>query len=69
MLEDEFKLYHEKGKLYAVITIKGITYEMDVTDYFDSDNPHDEWLDYRLGLRELAEKSKFKEDTIREKYK
>jgi hypothetical protein len=60
MLEDEFKLHHEKGKLYAVITIKGETYEMDVTDYFNDNNPHDDWLDYHLGLKELAEKSKFK---------
>ncbi len=60
MLEDEFNLYHNKGKLYALVTIKGETYEMEVTDYFENNNPHDEWLDYRIGLKDLAENSKFK---------
>jgi hypothetical protein len=51
MLEDEFKLVHNEGKLFAVITVKGEIYEMDVTEYFDKANAHDDWLDYRLGLR------------------
>jgi hypothetical protein len=50
MIEDEFKLIHNEGKLLAVVTVEGKTYEMDVTDYFDKENPHDDWLDYRLEL-------------------
>ncbi|WP_404293163.1 hypothetical protein LG276_00945 [Cytobacillus kochii] len=53
-MDEEFKLFHNEGKLYAVITIKGENYEIDVTDYFNNHNPHDDWLDFRLGLMRLT---------------
>ncbi|MGK4040896.1 hypothetical protein AB0Y20_01245 [Heyndrickxia oleronia] len=47
---EEFKLSHVNGKLFVQIIAGGIKYVEDVTDYFEKDNAHDEWLDYRLGL-------------------
>jgi hypothetical protein len=51
MLPDYFELVHNEGKLFAVITFRGETFEMDVTDYFENNNPHDDWLDYKLKLK------------------
>lgn len=48
---EEFKLVHDNGKLIAVVVVNGKTYEKDVTDYFNKANPHDDWLDYGLGLK------------------
>ena len=48
---DYFALEYDNGKLYAVVIVNGVTYRKDVTYYFDQDNPHDDWLDYRLGLK------------------
>lgn len=62
MKEYDFKLKHDKERLFAEVTIRGHVYEMDVTSYFDENNPHDDWLDYRLGLRDLVESSKFKKN-------
>lgn len=56
--KENFHLVHNKEKLFAVVTVEGKTFEMDVTEYFDKSNPHDDWLDYRLALKEMAEKSK-----------
>ena len=50
MIKDNFELRHDNGRLYAEIYINNTTFEMDVTEYFENDNPHDEWLDYRLKL-------------------
>ena len=59
-MEDSFELEHDKGKLIAVVTIQGETYRMDVTEYFDKANAHDDWLDYRIGLEDMAKSSKLR---------
>lgn len=58
MEKEDFRLVHNKEKLFAVITVEGKIFELDVTEYFGKHNPHDEWLDYRLGLKMMAEESK-----------
>lgn len=52
----DFNLVFNEGGLTAVVVIDGVKHEKDVTDYFMQDNPHDEWLDYRLGLKETLVK-------------
>jgi len=56
---DSFELKHDRGKLIAIVEVNGVAYEKEVTDYFEKANAHDDWLDYRMGLRDLAENSKF----------
>lgn len=48
---EHFELQHDNGKLKAVVTINGKTYEKDVTEYFSKANAHDDWLDFGLGLK------------------
>jgi len=55
---NNFKLVHDRERLTAVLSINEVIHEMDVTKYFEESNHHDDWLDYRLGLIELAETSK-----------
>lgn len=43
---DGFELVLENGNLYALFS-----YKTDVTQYFINDNPHDDWLDFRLQLQ------------------
>lgn len=45
---ENFELKHENGKLIAIVTVDGKTYEDDVTEYFNNSNAHDEWLDYKI---------------------
>jgi hypothetical protein len=47
---DKFELKHKNGKLIAIVEINGVTYEKDVTDYFEKSNGHDDWIDFKLGL-------------------
>jgi hypothetical protein len=47
---EEFGLIHEKGRLYVVVKVNGGLLTKDVTEYFEKENAHDEWLDYRIGL-------------------
>lgn len=48
---ESFELNHVDGRLYAIVVVNGETHTKDVTDYFSEVNPHDDWLDYRLGLK------------------
>jgi hypothetical protein len=48
---EKFALKHENGKLIVFVSVEGKLYEMDVTEYFEKDNAHDEWLDFRLNLK------------------
>lgn len=47
---DYFKLIHEEGRLKIEISVDDVVYTKDVTEYFEKHNPHDDWLDYKLGL-------------------
>jgi hypothetical protein len=47
---EKFELKHDKGRLIAIVVVNGVTYEKDVTEHFEGDNAHDDWLDFRLGL-------------------
>jgi hypothetical protein len=48
---EKFVLKHENGRLIAFVSVEGKFYEMDVTEYFENNNAHDEWLDFRLNLK------------------
>lgn len=47
---DDFELKHESGKLIAIVSVDGIAYEKDITDYMEKDDALDDWLDFRLGI-------------------
>lgn len=47
---EKFEMEHDEGKLFVLVTINGESYRKEVTQYFNEDNPFDDWLDYRLGL-------------------
>lgn len=51
MKEYDFELEQRKERLIAIVTIRGDVLEIDVTNYFDNANPHDDWLDYKLGVK------------------
>lgn len=54
----EFKLAHDNGELIVHVTVDGKTHTKDVTAYFLQENPHDDWLDYRIHAKYLAKTSK-----------
>ena len=49
---DSFKLVHDEGRLIVEIEVGRDFLRKDVTEYFSESNPHDEWLDYKLGLKQ-----------------
>jgi hypothetical protein len=49
---EDFKLRYEEGKIFAIAVINGTEYEKDITNYMINDNPHDTWLDYRIGIKQ-----------------
>lgn len=51
MMFESFKLEHVEGVLYAIVELDGKEYRKDVTQCFEEDNAHDNWLDYRLSLK------------------
>lgn len=48
---EDFELKHDNGRLVAFVTVNGIKYKKDITEYIEKNNPIDDWLDYRLGLK------------------
>jgi hypothetical protein len=48
---ETFELKHDNGKLIAVVKINGIIYEKDVTQQFEKENAHDDWLDHKLRIK------------------
>lgn len=59
IIEDETTQEEVSETIETVeVAVNGVIYEMDVTKYFEESNPHDEWLDYCLGLIDLVDTSK-----------
>lgn len=44
----DFKLRHDKEKLFAVVTINGEIHEKDITEYMSNGSPWDDWLDWQI---------------------
>lgn len=53
MEKNDFKLLHNEGKLTALLTIEGNVHEMDVTNYFETEEVIVEWLFYRRKQRRI----------------
>ena len=53
MEKNDFKLLHNEGKLTALLTIEGNVHEMDVTNYFETEEAIVEWLFYRRKQRRI----------------
>lgn len=47
---DSFQLVHEEGQLFVEVMVEGHLCRKNVTSYFEKGNPHDDWLDYRMGF-------------------
>jgi len=47
---DHFQLVHEEGQLFVEVMVEGHLCRENVTSYFEQSNPHDDWLDYRMGI-------------------
>lgn len=53
-----FRLRQEGERLFAVMMVSGMEKELDVTEYFIKDNPHDEWWEFRMAKKAEALKEK-----------
>lgn len=53
-----FRLRQEGERLFAVMVVAGVEKELDVTEYFIKDNPHDEWWEFRMAKKAEALKEK-----------
>ncbi len=47
----EFKLKHDSGRLLAYVTVEGVKYEIDVTEYFEEEEEISDWLFFRRKQR------------------
>lgn len=54
---ENFGLIHKEGRLHVIVRIEGELYADDVTEYFEKENAHDEWLDYKLNLNNYRSES------------
>lgn len=51
----EFKMEHKEGRVFLMVTVSGVEYIQDITEYLSGPNAFDDWLDYELGLHLLKE--------------
>lgn len=45
-----FWLEQQRDQLWVIMEINGKQHAVNATDYFSKNNPHDDWLDYRLKI-------------------
>lgn len=58
MIDYDFQLEHKEEELFVLFRINGMTFRTNVTEYFSKENPYDEWVKYRQGLKGEKDKKK-----------